>query len=1170
MKLTGAVLTACLFASALPAQEYRGTISGSVTDAQGAAIPKTKVVATETRTGVKTTAIAEDTGAYAIPFLALGTYDLSAEAPGFKKFLQQGITLSAGEHPVIDIHLDVGALSESVTITAEAPILVTANPSLGQVITTAEVDDIPVNGRTPMMLDKLALGVVDLFEPGPVRPFDNGAPNQMSIGGAPSGHNEVLLNGAPNAGLSDNMAYSPMQDAVEEVRVNVFDMDASSGHAMGGAVNLITKSGTNGFHGSAYVFNQTSVVDANSYFNNAKNVTRPTYHQNQYGGTAGGPVFIPKVFNGKNKVFWFFGYEGLRDSDPAASPLETGNPENYATVPTPAERNGDFSALLGLKTNAATIYDPSSGVLSGNLVSRTPFPNNVIPSNLINPVAKNYLQFFPLPNTAGLVDGRQNYVLTTIDFDNYDNELGRTDINLSDKNRMSFDARHNYRAQNKNQYFDNPATGNYLYRINQGATLDDTYTISPTLVADIRADWTRYQEHHFAPADVVDPSSLGFPSYIDSTAEFKTMPYVTFSSTSVSGGARATYEPLGYNGDGTNYADIMQLFGQVVKLHGNHTLKLGVDARQNRLSAFSFGNPSGTYGFKGDWVNSPAVSNTTVFGQDFAQFLLGIPSSGSLDLNTQSTIQGKYLAFFVDDDWRVKSNLTLTLGVRFDHDFPEFERWNRSVTGFDPTATSPISAPAEAAYAANPQSLLPASQFKPVGGLTFPTSGNGAIYHTESKIFSPRVGFAWTPPVWSNKTVIRGGFGIFVDPAYPLPNPNQFGFSQQTPIPLPSPLLPPALSTLSNPFPNGFLQAAGSSKGAATYLGQNISFVDPNLLNPYGMRWELSIQRELPGQMVFEAAYIGSHNIHQWINTNINYIPRQYLTTSPIRDTTLYNTMTGTVANPFKGLIPGVSSFNGSAIALQQLLAVYPQFPVNNITMQDNPSGSSYFQSINVRLQKRYGNGLILLDNFMYNRDEDRLTYLNPTDPAPAKMISDISRPLRNVMTATYDLPIGRGRKLKLQSRVMDSLVGGWKVSGVYTLESGKPLSWGNYVYFGGPLNYNSRIPAGQDFTTATMFDTAQFDIVSSQQPAYNIQYLQLRFNNLRRDATDQIDVSLDKNFHIGSERRYLQVRFEAYNLTNHVTFDVAATNPTSTGFGTIGAQANTPRRIETALRLVW
>src|ERR1017187_8121470 len=228
-------------AALLSAQEFRGTFSGSVTDQQGAAIPKAKITITETRTGVKATFSSEDSGAYPIPFLALGIYKIEAEAPRFKKFSRDGLTLSASEHPVIDIRLEVGSVSESVEVHADSPLLVTANPSVGQVITTAEVEDFPINGRTPMMLDNLALGVISTFEPGPVRPFDNSAPNSISIGGAPAGRNEILLNGAPNAGQNNQMAYSPPQDAVTEVRVSLFDMDASFGHTMGGTVNLVTK-----------------------------------------------------------------------------------------------------------------------------------------------------------------------------------------------------------------------------------------------------------------------------------------------------------------------------------------------------------------------------------------------------------------------------------------------------------------------------------------------------------------------------------------------------------------------------------------------------------------------------------------------------------------------------------------------------------------------------------------------------------------------------------------------------------------------------------------------------------------------------------------------------------------------------------------------------------------
>ena len=257
--------------------------------------------------------------------------------------------------------------------------------------------------------------------------------------------------------------------------------------------------------------------------------------------------------------------------------------------------------------------------------------------------------------------------------------------------------------------------------------------------------------------------------------------------------------------------DIFQLFGQVVKIHGNHTLKMGIDARQYRWSAYTFGNPSGTYSFSGTWVTNPVVSPTVVFGQDLAQFMLGIPTGGSLDLNTQTTVQANFLGLFLNDDWRVRSNLTLNLGIRFDHDFPEIERWNRSVNGFDPNANNGVAAAAAAAYAANPQPQWPASNFRALGGLTFPTPGSPDIYHSNSHIFSPRVGFAWTPHLFDDKTVIRGGIGVLVDPIQ-LPTPNSPGFSQNTPIPTETALLPPYPSTLSNPFPTGFQQPSGSSK----------------------------------------------------------------------------------------------------------------------------------------------------------------------------------------------------------------------------------------------------------------------------------------------------------------------------------------------------------------------
>src|SRR2546422_987810 len=273
-----------LFSAALAAQEFRGTFSGAVTDAQGAAVGKAKIVATETRTGAKSETVSEASGAYTIPFLAPGEYAITAEAPGFKKSVRQGLTLGMGEHPVIEIRMEVGAVSEAVTVMADSPLIEAANGSVGQVITSDEVEDFPVNGRTPLMLAQLALGVISTVEPGvQVRPFDNNTPASFSLGGASAGTNELLYNGAPNAAFRNQIAYSPPQDAVMQVRVTAFEADASFGHTGGGTANQITKSGTNAFHGSVYEFFQHSDLAANQFFYNARGVPRPIYRYNQYG-----------------------------------------------------------------------------------------------------------------------------------------------------------------------------------------------------------------------------------------------------------------------------------------------------------------------------------------------------------------------------------------------------------------------------------------------------------------------------------------------------------------------------------------------------------------------------------------------------------------------------------------------------------------------------------------------------------------------------------------------------------------------------------------------------------------------------------------------------------------------------------------------------------------------
>ena len=1174
-----------LLGGLLLGQEYRGTFSGMVADPQGAAVPKAVVVATETRTGVKTTAVCEETGAYSIPFLAPGQYELSAEAPGFKRAVRKGLTLSAGEKPVIDIHLEVGAVSESVTVSAAAPMIVSSTAALGQIVTTQEVEDIPINGRSPVMMMTLAMGVIQTTQPGPIRPFDQPGGGLQVAGVA---GNEFLMDGAPNANTATGgaSAYSPPEDAVTEVAANAFQSDAAYGHAGGGMVDLIIKGGTNGLHGSASEFNQTSALDANSFFANKAGTARPAYHYNQYGVTVGGPVWIPKVFNGKNRVFWFFGYEGIKDSDPATSPLETGNPVYNTTVPTAAERQGDFSALLRLNTPNTnyTIYDPYSGVASGSQVLRTPYANNMIPSNKLNPVAQNYLKLLPLPNIPGQPNGFGNYTLSDIDSDLYDNELGRLDVNLSDKHRLWFDARHNYRFQTKDPYFNNVANGYSLQRINQGASLDYVYSLSPSLVMDVRGNWTRFITIGGYASNGFDPTTLGFPSYIAQSAAAHFLPPIAFTTGTVANGTNPSFQPFEPNGSVSNVPfDSIQLFGDIVKIRGNHSTKVGVDIREYRAGSLAVGNANGTYTFQSSsvnssptaaqiaqtWTNGPLNNAAPApLGQDLAAFLLGLPSSGSIDKNAQTGAHERYYAVFVQDDWRARSNLTINLGLRFEHETPTTERYNQSVNGFNSTALNPVSALAAAAYANNPIPQISPGQFQALGGLTFASAAHPNIYNSNSNIFSPRFGIAWTPTAFHSKYVIRAGFGVFVSPNGTT-GLNSEGFSQTTQMAVTNNNYLSPAATLSDPFPNGIITPPGSSLGAGTFLGQQVTYFNPQARNTYSMRWDFGIQRELPGQLVLEVAYIGNHAVHVLITTDqLNAIPQQYLSRSPVRDNAVINQLTGNVPNPFKGLLPNSTSLNGSTVALSQLLVPYPQYPAgsgssNGVIMQGDYGGESYYNSLNVRLQKRLTQGLTLINNFIWSNFIERVAYLNDFDPVPEKRIGSNSRPLREVLAASYELPTGHGKRFDLNSRIGNAVIGGWALNGTLTLESGAPVAWGNVLYYGGPLNLQNHHPDG------LTFNTAAFNTISSQQLANNIRTFGTQYGNLRADPTKNLDLSVIKKFSLG-EHRYFQFRFEAFNATNRVTFSAPNVTPTSTTFGMITAQANTPRRLQLGGRIVW
>ncbi len=1165
-----------LIARGADAQEFRGTISGTVTDPTGAVVKDAQVTITETSTGTVNKTTSDKAGQYVVPFLPPGEYQVQVEMHGFKKDVRNGMTLQANEHPIIDMTLQIGNATETVSVTAETPLIDAANASIGQTITTKEVEDFPVNGRTPITLVELAVGVVPTSQPSQIHPFDNSGASSWSMGGTPAQASEVLLDGTPDTTWQGDVAYNPPQGVVKELSVSVSDTDASFGHTIGGVMNQITMSGTNKFHGSAYEFHVLPLA-ANTYFNKHSSpiLTLPDQEFDQYGVTAGGPVWIPKVYDGRNKLFWFFGYEGLPDSTPSTS---------VQTIPTDAERTGDFSALLPLgcpsgyqnpgdpsvcvggKSNPYQLYNPYTAKLSGTNVVRTPIKNNILTNaGPLNPISLSYLKFYPEPNVSNPnPDGTNNFISNSPAVDTFNSQFYRGDWNMSDRSHIFTEFHRNHRTNHKNDIFSNGASGQSSTRLNLGAAIDEVYTLNNTTVLNGRVNWLYYDEETFKGGPFT-PETVGFPSYMTTASAYPQLPLVAPGYTSL-GFASASKDP----------STIYGLFADVVKIVGRQTLKFGVDVRQYRVDVINYGAAAGTFSYGSNFVQSSSSGTAPTFGGPEASFMLGLPTSGSFFTPAVANFHANYMAFFVQDDWRVSSHLTLNLGLRYDHQSPFEDKLSRVVNGFNPTAVNSASAPASAAYAANPISLIPVSSFNTLGGLTFPdTPKNGAQYQTESHWVSPRIGFSYNPSILQQRLVIRGGFSMFVLPAnldtlstLDVPGSsvivNQEGFSATTSyVPTNNNYLN-AASTMTDPFPTGFTPVAGSSLGSSTNLGQSINYYSPLIQDPYALRWNFGAQYAVSSNILLELVYLGDHAVHQPIaSTPVNYIPQKFLSTLPVRDNALVTAYSATTKNPFAGLLPG-TPINGSTIAVSQLLMTFPQF--TGVTQQNVTGGGSVYHDVAIRVEKRSSHGLSLAANYSFSKLIEAMQYLNAGDSRLARIVSPYDHKQHLAIGGTYELPIGTGKLINIQSGVWNSIIGGFKINGVYSFQTGAPLYFSSdLVTTGQPITVNPRVT-----TPGKALNTAAFDTTSANQFSFHLRTLPLTFGNVRTDGINQLDSSLLKDFKF-REGMSAQLRFEVFNTMNHASFNApAVSSATSSSFGTITSQANSARTVQFGGRFIF
>ena len=1142
----------------LTAQEFRATISGSVADSQGAIIPGASVSVNNIETGAVSKTTVGQSGTYTAPSLAPGVYSVRVSFDGFSTYTRTGISLAAGSHVQIDVVLQLASVSQEVTVTADAPLIDSTNAAIGQNIGTEEVGSLPQNGRTPVTLALLALGVSSTSGPAQVRPFDNGGAASITIAGAKNQTTETLLDGSPDTDSQLKVAYNPPQDVVREVQVSAFQADAAYGHSGGGIVNLVTLGGTNKLHGSMYEYNQTAALTANLYFNNRNNVAKPNSHYNQYGLSIGGPIWIPKVFNGRDKVFFEFGYEGIRDSSPASG---------YLTVPTDEERAGNFGPLLAAGGSAYTIYDPSTAVTVNGKVQRTAFAGNKLPS--VSPIATALLAYYPKPNvTTASATGVNNYFSNYPGTDTYDNQFGRLDFNIGSSDKLFLDVRHNNRLQQASDYFHNIATGAPLTRTNWGAVVDDVHTFNATTVANVRFNWTRYASVTTGPSQGSDVTKLGLPASLQSGTTTMQFPSIALGSTSnCNSSSSSTFACLftPNNAPNANWNDSFHIFGDVTKMLNSHTLKMGVDAREYRIENISYGYPTGQFVFGSNFTQASSSASAAPLGQDLAALELGLPTSGSLNRNVFTSTWNRYLSAFVQDDWRATKNLTLNIGLRFDHDFPMYERHNRAIASFDPTLTTSLNAAAMAAYAKNPIAQIPVGQFQAPGGVVYASAAHSQLYNTDSYTFSPRFGFAWKPDFYNGKTTVTGGFSIFVFPMQNLATINSTGFSQTTSYLATNDNYMTAASTLANPFPSGLLQPAGASGGAATYQGQSMATFNQHMKNGYSERYALSIQQQIDNSTVLQLAYVGAHYVKLQVSSvPLNPIPQKYLSTSAVKDATVASLLTGSVTNPFSGLLTG-TTLNGATIARGQLLTAYPQYIINGLTLADVDNGSVSYNSLNVRLQRRLTHGLSLIANYTWSKNIEQDSLLNSSDTKYEKRISTYDYPHKLSVASVYTLPFSQTGGSSLTGHIAHAALGGWSVSGIYLLQSGAPIGFGNLIYYGGDLKIDPRN------TTSKAFDTTQFDTVSADQPSVsvngvtsqtNIRTLHSTFSQYRADKTNKVDLSLARQmkFH---DLFNAELRMEAFNAFNHPQFSAPNMTATSSAFGTITAQANNARVVQ-------
>ena len=1097
----------------LGAQTTSGEIVGTVTDATGGVVAGATILVTNMDTGISVKATTDSSGNYVVTSLGIGRYSVTVEATGFKKSLHNDLTLNVQDRLRVDAALEVGSVNDTVEVAAAAPLLETDTSSLGQVVDSQRIVDLPLNGRYFTRLAVLTAGTA---------PTVHGARDENSGGFTSNGvrpfQNNFLLDGVDNNSLSEDLVsqqsfvIGPAPDAIAEFKVQTNSMSAEFGRSGGAVLNVTIKSGTNQLHGTLYEFLRNSALDAKNFFDDPGSPI-PPFKQNQFGFSVGGPVLIPKVYDGKNRTFFFFDYQGTR--------IRIGQTQ-FASVPPDAWRTGDFSGYN-------TIYQPGSTTTdaSGNS-TRTPFAGNKIPSSMFNPIAAKLLSMFPEPNVPGQVSTfgvSNNYLSSPSEPNDTDQFDVRIDHRISDSD--SIFGRFSYSNNTDNPPGPIPppldgasfSSGNFINRP-RNAVLSETHIFNPRIVNEFRLGYSRNRSERLQfDANENLSAQLGIPGIPFSTNNGG-LPQFSVGGISTFGSSE--YQPT------IETQEVYHIIDSVSIIFGRHTLKVGAEIKPRvNFSILQPPVPRGAFGFSGSFTNDPMNPGNTGLGT--ADFLLGVVHDAQLGSFINDVFQQPGQFYYVQDDFKVSKRLTLNLGLRYEFVVHAMEKYNAEANFNIDTNTLDI--------AKGRTDPLPANFYPQIA---VNRNAPRSLVPNQKHDFGPRIGFAYN--LFKN-TVLRGGYGVFYSSyeAGPLsiPNPgNNPPFFEQANYNPVSAVQPNAIvGNLSQGFPANALTNPSLP---------SLFSVDPHFTNPNVQHWQMSIQHELPWNMVWEVAYAGSKGDKLYEFRQVNAVQPSADPNANYADLRL---------RPYLGDLSLWCSCN-----------------------------SSTYHSLQTKVEKRLSNGLSFLSAFTFGKSIDEVSTASLgfhgggyardwNHPEDEKGPSDFDQKFRFVNSFSYTLPIGKGKKfLNQMNGVGNAIIGGWELQGILSYTSGVPLTIQaangesntdgdseerpNRV-LGVPLYPSSQGPSLW-FNPAAFVATAFGTLGNAGR---NIIYTQAQVG---------IDASLFKDF-IFTERAKLQFRSEFFNLVNHPNFRANSLDNQfdSPGAGVYSA-ANPARQIQFALKMIF